>query len=963
MSLVYTKLRSITLFMLLFTISLFAGETGKISGRVSDFETGEALAFANITIVSQWIDGEEYKLDNMRGSASDINGDYFILNLSPGIYNVKVAYIGYYAEVRTKVSVSIDKTTNIDFKLKSEALSVTGDIVITAFSIDKAERDLTATKSSYDLSKIEALPGVTDVSDILSLQADVSDGHFRGGRSGEAQYLIGGSSIVNPLDNSRAFDPMTIAFQQVEVYTSGFSAEYGNVQSGVINMVTKEGNTNKWQTRIDVASTNSYYKTWGGSVYDTRNLIYFDMMNNPDEWIDGFDPDGGGVLWGSRLISGWAEKYLPVPPFTFPPSKLSREDSLRTASLVRALWLQSQRDVGLEYDKPDYRVDMSLSGPLAKNLAMFVAARYNAVSPVLPSSEQDLQQQVLTSFTYKPAQNDKFKLLLNYNDEVSNEFDSDFFNNFERVFNVNINRNTSSQIGLEWNHVFNQSTFMDVKLGLLNTYDRDNINLLGDDEYSTIYNDNSNWRFYTGPSNHSVGRLSTSIGKNTTASYSISGSLTSQLDKYNLVKAGLQLFYYDMDVDRRLSATNESSLRLEKYHKYPIEGAVYIQDKMEFEGMVANIGLRYDFYDFNTQYYDDKFSPFRNPTLDPNNYYNTDLAVKKDTKLTAVLQPRIGISFPVDDQTVLHLNYGVFTQRPAFQYIYINRFKLQGVVNFVRLGNPELNPERTISYDLGVIRRLPYGFSLDLSAYLKDVSNLVQFAIYKDSQGNQYETFDNKEYADIKGFQIALEKNEGLLRGFLKYSWASSTGKSSSVFGVGARSTYDELNPDNSILPDPEDVYLDYDRTHRILGNVTLRTNEEGLGIGDFKPFSNMSISATYTYQSGRPFTYDVSGEGLRFNKRTPDEHDLKLRIDKTFEVGQTTLNVYVEGFNILNEYVFDYDNTFSESITNIYQDAFVEDRKNVFIEDINSPYVTNIQSFLLGNQPRHFRFGVSLNF
>ena len=113
---------------------------------------------------------------------------------------------------------------------------------------------------------------------------------------------------------------------------------------------------------------------------------------------------------------------------------------------------------------------------------------------------------------------------------------------------------------------------------------------------------------------------------------------------------------------------------------------------------------------------------------------------------------------------------------------------------------------------------MPYGFSLDLSAYLKDVSNLVQFAIYKDSQGNQYETFDNKEYADIKGFQIALEKNEGLLGGFLKYSWASSTGKSSSVFGVGARSTYDELNPDNSILPDPEDVYLDYDRTHRILG-------------------------------------------------------------------------------------------------------------------------------------------------
>ncbi len=115
---------------------------------------------------------------------------------------------------------------------------------------------------------------------------------------------------------------------------------------------------------------------------------------------------------------------------------------------------------------------------------------------------------------------------------------------------------------------------------------------------------------------------------------------------------------------------------------------------MEFEGMIANIGLRYDFYDFNTQYYTDKFSPFRNPNFDPTNpespYFSGELAGKKDTKLTTVLQPRIGISFPVDDQTVLHLNYGVFTQRPAFQYIYVNRFKLSPEPNFVRLGNPAI---------------------------------------------------------------------------------------------------------------------------------------------------------------------------------------------------------------------------------------------------------------------------------
>lgn len=953
-------------FWTILTLNLYAGETGKIAGRITDFETGEPLAFANLSIISKWIDGVENKFDKHIGAASDINGEYFLLNISPGEYNLKVSYIGYYDEIRTKVSINVDKTTRIDFSLKSKALNVTGDVVVTAFSADKAERDLTATKSSYDLSKIESLPGVNDIGDILSLQADVSDGHFRGGRSGESLYLIGGNSIVNPLNNSRAFNPMSIAFEQVEVYTSGFSAEYGNVQSGVINMITKEGNSSKWQTRIDVASTNEYYKTWGGSVYDKRNLIYFDLMNNPEEWVDGVDPASGKILWTHFGIN-FPENYLPVPPFTFPPTRLTREDSIRTASLVRSLWLQSARDVGLEYKKPDYRVDMALSGPLAENLALFVAGRYGAVNPILPSSEPDLEMQFLSSITYKPNQNDKFKLLLNYNEQTQNEFDSDFFRYFERTFNININTNHSTQIGLEWNHVYSQSTFMDVKLGLLTTNDRDRINLLNSNEYSNIYNDNSNWRFYTDPSGHSVGNLNTSIGENNTKSFSISGSITSQLDNYNLVKAGLQLFYYDIDVNRRLSASNESSLRLEKYHKFPIEGAIYIQDKMEFEGMVANIGLRYDFYDFNTEYYTDKYSPFRNPNFNPKDpespYFSSSLAGKEKTKFNSVLQPRIGISFPVDDRTVLHLNYGVFTQRPAFQYIYVNRFKLSPEPNFVRLGNPQLEPEKTISYDIGIVRNLPFGFSIDLSAYLKDISNLVQFAIYIDESGNQYETFDNKEYADVKGFQVDLEKNEGFLRGFLKYSWQSSTGKSGSVFGVGARSVLLENDPVNNTLPEPEDVYLDYDRTHRVLANLTLKTDDDGLGIGGFKPFSNMAISATYTYQSGRPFTYDASGQGLRFNLRTPNENDLKIRIEKTILFGLTSLNIYLEGFNLLNEQVFDYDRTFSENPNNRYRAAYVEDNENLFVEDQFAPYTTNIESYLLGNQPRHFRFGVSLKF
>ncbi len=967
MKLFFKLFRKSFLFLFLLVDLIYAGQTGKIAGRVYDGETNKPLAFANIIIYSKWVNGEEVKLDNVLGAATDENGDYFILNIPPGYYNVKASYVGYNEEIRTKVRVIVDKTTRVDFKLMPKSL-VSEQVVVSAFSYDKAQKDLTATRNTYDLSEIKNLPGVNNIGSILSLQADVSDGHFRGGRKGESQYLIGGTSIVNPLNNSRAFDPISFAFQQVEVYTSGFSAEYGNVQSGVINMIAREGDSHKWQTRLEVASTNSYYKTWGGSVYDTKNLIYYTLMQNPEEWLDGRDPSSGKILWTHFGIK-FPENYLPPLPITWPPPPpLSREDSLRTASLVRALWLQAARDVGLKYDKPDYRIDLALSGPLARKLALFLAARLNNVNPVLPSTEPDVQRQVLTTLTYKPDTKNKFKLLINYNEQLRNEFNDNFFTYPERVFNLVINTNTSSQFGFQWNHVISNSTFFDVKFGLLTTYEKDRINLLKSDEYSKIYNDNSNWRFYTDPSGHTVGKLNTSMGQRRTATYSFNGSLTSQLNKFNLIKTGLQFFYYDLDINRRLSASNESSLRLENYHKFPYEGAVYVQDKLEFEGMVANIGLRYDFYNFNTINYLDKFSPFRNPNYDPHDpaspYYSSKLAAKEKTKIITVLQPRIGISFPVDERTVVHLNYGVFMQRPAFQYVYSHRFRLGPEPNFTRMGNPELKPERTISYDVGVVRTLPLGLHIDLSAYLKDVSNLIQFAIYADKSGNQYQTFINKEYADIKGFQINLEKNVGTIQGFIRYNWQASKGKSGSVFGVGARSVFFENHEQNNILPDPEDVYLDYDRTHRLLASLTIKLGENGLGLGeDFKPFANFTLSGIYTYQTGRPFTYDASGKGLRFNLRTPDEHNFNIRLEKQFRIGSTKINVYLEGFNMFNNHVFDYDKTFSEDPDNRYRTIYVEDRKNLFIERRFSPYVTNIEGYLIGNQPRHYRFGAYFEF
>ncbi len=186
---------------------LFAGETGKIAGIVTDANTDAPLMGANIIITAAWVDGREQNLEFTQGAASDLDGRYFILNVRPGTYSLKVYFIGYGTQLRTQVVVNVDKTTTVDFQLKPQALEGEAVTVI-AQKPNAVEVDLTETKQVYRIEDVQSIAGVSDIADIISLQADVVDDHFRGGRVGESRYLLGGGVIVNPLNNSRAFSPI-----------------------------------------------------------------------------------------------------------------------------------------------------------------------------------------------------------------------------------------------------------------------------------------------------------------------------------------------------------------------------------------------------------------------------------------------------------------------------------------------------------------------------------------------------------------------------------------------------------------------------------------------------------------------------------------------------------------------------------------------------------------------------------
>ncbi|UCH62518.1 MAG: TonB-dependent receptor [Fidelibacterota bacterium] len=944
---------------------LKAGETGKIAGRVIDAETQAALGGANVIVSAVWIDDEEVELESSPGAATDMQGEYFVLNLRPGQYTVRVFYIGYITEVRTHVTVVVDKTTRLDFELSPQVLAGE-EVTITAYRPDRVEEDLTATKQVYTVSEVQSIAGVADISDILNLQADVVDDHFRGGRLGESQYLLGGSSIVNPLNNQRAFLPIVTGLEQVEVYTSGFSAEYGNAQSGVVNMVAREGR-NTWESRAEVAVVLPYYKTWGESVYDPENLYFYDLLRNTEEWLKENPTQPGRPMYDAGY--GFS-LYTPAPDLSqWPPYFPTYEDTLRIAELGQILWLQSVRDLGLEYNNTfDHRLDFSVGGPIADNLKFFFAGRQNITHPKIPTPTPDIERQVMSSLIYQPNLNNKIKLSMIHDLQLENNLGSQWLRwMFDRTLSIAHYRALSQQYGFEWEHILSHATFVDIRLRVLDLLTQDRVELLNEGEFVVDYSSNLNWVDYTGPSNHRVSRPQDDRGNQQTTTYSFQTYITSQINHNNLLKAGLQFFYYYVDVDEEMNISNEGSYRDVSFNVNPYEGALFLQDKMEFKGLIANLGLRLDFYNLNVEYFADQFSPLRNPDYDPTKpylerglYYDPELSLKEKTKLYIRLQPRIGISFPVSETAVFHLNYGTFTQRPNFNQIFYNQMTLFNEIEV--LGNPRLRPENTKAYDVGWVKGLPLGMRLDVSAYYKDVKDLVETAYYYDEQQAVYRTYMNRDYADIKGFHVSLEKISGTARGFVRYNYEAATGKSSN--DLDAPVTYFE-NPapgqEAIDLPDPEDIYLDYDRTHKAVFNIRYQTSAQARPeIFAFHPFANIRFSTTLRINTGRPYTWDDEGKGLKMNERSPTERELRIRVEKEFRNTRHQVTLYAEMFNVLNEEFFHYSRTFNHDWNT---PKWEKDRENVLIYNEYYPYVSDQSVYLLRNEPRHVRLGLIVKF
>ena len=853
--------------LLLVPVVLRAGTTGKIAGHVQDAETGEPLIGISIVIEG-----------TTTGASTDVEGNFVIINIPPGTYSVIAGGVGHQKKHVTNIKVSVDFTTRLDLKLSTDVIAL--ETVEVQAEAPMIRRDLTSSHTNIDAAAIEALP-VESVTQILTLQAGIVQGaggeiHIRGGRSTEIAYTVNGVSISNPFDNTRTVQIATNAIQELSVVSGTFNAEYGNALSGVVNTVTKEGG-------------NAY----GGSIsFNTGDFVsnHTDIFTN----IDQIKPLSHTVT--EMTLHG------PIMPDALTVFLSGRYDNEQG-------WLYGIR----EHNPTDY----VYRNPLDPADMRVITTGDSAFVPMNPSHEFSGTGKL--TFTPFPT------MKIRYDALYSNSYSKGYSQSYKYNPDANYNNYEWGLLNsLELRHAISGTTYYTVRGSYsVNDYKQYLYPLLDANGNAVTYSAGGNLDIST---LHADPRYQPDYKNVAAATYTfLSGGtqnghyyqrsitaggrfdITSQMTTNHEVKAGAEFKAHTLNFenfsvlrdtvryfDPTIPAT--STAYHDAYKKKPVEISAYVQDKMEFSSIILNVGLRYDYFsaaaDYSTSIlYPSPNSPTLPTTVDP----STLLAHSKGKNQWS---PRIGVSFPITDKGIIHFSYGHFFQMPPFSSLYTNPlFKYSFATGDPTYGNADLNPQRTVTYELGLQQQLMDNLSFNVTGFYKDVRDLLALQQIRVSGEETYSKYVNKDYSNVKGITFSLTKRRtasDILGATLDYTFQVAEGNDTNV-----NAFFVDLSSGRQSEKVP--VYLDWDQSHTL--NATVSVGEA----------NDWNVTVVGRLGTGLPYTPQITSKTifLRTNSnRKPSQSRVDILADKTFTVAGLRLTAFLKVYNLfdtLNElYVYD---------------------------------------------------------
>lgn len=862
---------AITLVVLLFALSptlVQAGVTGRIEGKITNSETGEALVGVSVSVVGTDL-----------GAVTDADGAYFILQVPVGKHQLLFSSVGFAPLTVSNVSVSADKTTGYDAVMKSSTTELEGIAVIVEQPL--VEKGRTMSVTTMRAEEIQKLPtrGYQQVVGLQSgvvtfRQSAVNRGrggreastspelNIRGGRPTSVTYLVDGFSQQDPLSGLSTTAINNNAIAEVSVITGGFPAEYGYVSAGVVNTITKSGGKN-YSGGVELVTD----EILGDEGYKQTNAAL--NIGGPLPGVENgtFFFSGEKIYHGDRQPSAIAEDL---------PESLRNGSGRLLNNSLNGFTFQGK----IRYNfSPSVVLQLAGNGSREK----WQEYRHNQVfnSPHNPRyDDQNYGFSGKLTHTLSP---------------------STYYNLSAGFFRTERERGD----GIFWNDL-SSYTNDEFKGDAVNT---------GNSDINLFYEPGS-----TAVPGGYLNRISSYL--------QFKGDLTTKPHPDHLIKTGFDVQRHTLKrynhirpfnvADKTDSTSRWQDANYYGFNAFGVEGdigdglndakkpssiSLYVQDRINWNGMILTTGLRFDYFDYSTKEFVDPTRPLSiagaADSLDPGDLQDAD----SDSRIS----PRLGVAFPLDEQTNMHFSYGKFFKRPDLDKLYTGfnylEYKIPEGGYYFPVGNPNLEPEKTTAYELGISHGLSDNTALNVTAFYKDIKDLIQVKT-QSSDLKQFNIFQNADFATVKGLELGLVmRRVRSIQMDLKYTLSSAKGTGS--FANTQRNV--AWTADNAPL---QASPLAFDQRHTFTALVDIRRSGSESG----SILDDAGISTVVKYSSGTPFTKSIVFNEVSLAAVSPRADvpvnsvygpatfSIDMKADKTFNMGRAKINAYVWVENLINK-------------------------------------------------------------
>ena len=946
------KILLLLLIMTLLQSLLFAADKkpGTIRGIVTDKKSGEPLAGVNIVVKGTYY-----------GASTDLDGFYTIPNIEPGEYTIEVSYVSYKIIRYTGAKVEPGKVLTLNFEMEPSILALGQEITVIG---KKPLMDIEQTTTARTLNQDEIKDRIVDnVTDLVSQQVGVTKQddaiYIRGSRSYESQYLVEGLSVQDPLSGTGfGLQVSSFAIKEIEVLTGGYKAEYGQATSGIISVKTKTGGDH-YEGYFSYKTDNP-----GGQFGDESfsfNTDHLEISLSGPEPIMNKILKPLGIHLPGKIYFFFDFQNKIYDDYTKATAKQLHPSAAPTLGglINRDFWAPRENNLWSGLFKFTWKIN-----PTRK-----LTYLYNR-SIAVNQNTQSLQ----TNLNYvepKPGFPYKYSKIL------------DNFNTFTH---------DNEQISLLWTHTLNKTTFYELRF---NRYFAELRSEWGDNlwhgytqpvdvprlpvEYYTPYGDSTKIRVIPGDGFYDYGNA-LSWHDHFIYAYTLRGDLTTHIGKVHTVKTGIEAAFKDMqliDIQEPFAGPFGSGQDL--FHVYPADGSFYVQDDIRFGGFILNAGFRLDYW-APGKFADDAIK-------DTTNFISPDQRAKykKDSydifgrRVKMRLMPRIGVSFPVSNNQMLYFNYGHFSKRPRPQFVYSGLSTVSARSAYQTYGNPALNPETSVKYELGLRNQFTENDVLSISAYYKDIFDYVKTVRFRlPGRGGQTAyTYVNLDYARSRGIEIEYKTRIGqYLFGDISGSYSITTTKSSNASSI--------LEIDRSATGEDVPIresYAAWDRPWQTSGNISFRVpaNKHPKLFG-LSLFNDWTVNLHFFAEAGRRYTpavfsgqYRTDGRPIYYTKRDVEEKNIYSKIGsnwkwidlsfkKYFKLWNVKYTFFIEVRNILNNKNAQIINSvtgkayeYGDPVPISWNDPLYPDRQWP-----HEPYPFDPARY---RAPRHVLMGISLEF